>query len=279
MLSATFVANEGCEDVILGQMLTVNAAPTATISGSGEICSGDSLLLSVELTGTAPWTIITSDEQNFVAETSPWSSYFTPAETMAYTVASVSDANGCSNTGEGEANVIVNPLPVVNLGDDFTMCHNHVMTLDAGSDGDTYNWSTGETTQTIEVDSTGIGYQGAKTISVQVTNSYACVAEDQIIITIEDCSGIEDLAEAIQLSLYPNPSNGEVLISFNAQKRDIYTLEVRDNRNALVKVIELGSVQGEFSRKLDLSTLVDGVYFVNIKTSDDSHLSKIIIQH
>ncbi len=279
MLSATFVANEGCEDVMFEQVLTVFPAPAALISGSGEICAGDSLMISVELTGMAPWTIITSDDQNFVAETSPWSSYFTPAETMTYSVESVSDANGCTNSGEGVAEVIVNPVPVVNLGDDFTMCHNHVITLDAGSDGDTYNWTTGETTQTIEVDSTGIGYQGAKTISVEVTNSFACVTLDQIVITIEDCSGLEDLAEAIQLSLYPNPSKGMVLIYFNAQKRDFYTLEVRDNRNALIKVVELGSVQGEFSQKLDLSSLVDGVYFLNIKTTDDSHLSKIIIQH
>ena len=279
MLSVSFMANAGCEDVMLEQMLTVLAAPTAMLSGGGEVCYGDSLMLNIELTGTAPWTIITDNDMTIEIEESPWSEYWTPEETAVYSIQSVTDANGCTNSGEGEAEITVNPVPAVNLGDDFTMCHNHIMTLDAGNDGDTYNWSTGETTQTIEVDSTGVGYEGMKTITVEVTNSFACVSEDAITITIEDCSGIEDLAEAIELAIYPNPTNGEVMVSFNALKRDNYTVEVRDNRNALVKVIELGSIRGEFSRKIDLTHLVDGVYFLNIKTTNDSHLTKIVIQH
>jgi cyclophilin family peptidyl-prolyl cis-trans isomerase len=46
--------------------------------------------------------------------------------------------------------------PVVDLGDDATLVYGNTLTLDAGNSGATYLWSTGETTQTIEVDTAGI---------------------------------------------------------------------------------------------------------------------------
>ena len=49
---------------------------------------------------------------------------------------------------------VVNP-PVVNLGTDSTFCSNQTVTLNAGNPGDTYTWSTGASTQTINVSTSG----------------------------------------------------------------------------------------------------------------------------
>ncbi len=280
MLSANFTANEGCENVTADQMLTVNTAPTAMLTGGGTICQGDSLLLTIELTGNAPWIILTDDNKTIEINETPWSAYYTPEETAVYYITSVTDANGCVSEGQGLADITVNPNPVVNLGNDTTICHNHVLTLDAGSDGDTYIWSTGETTQTIAIDSTGVGYSGVKNISVEVTNSFACVTEDMIEVVIENCTGTEDFADVIELSVYPNPTNGEVVVYFNAKERANYSVEVSDSKNAILQVIDLGSIQGQFSKKLDLTNLADGVYFLNIKTAgNNNHLTKIVIQN
>lgn len=43
----------------------------------------------------------------------------------------------------------------VDLGNDTVLCHNEDLLLDAGTGYDFYNWSTGETTQSITVDATG----------------------------------------------------------------------------------------------------------------------------
>jgi hypothetical protein len=48
------------------------------------------------------------------------------------------------------------PPPNVNLGPDVFMCNGQSVTLDAGNPGATYDWSTGATTQTITVSTTGI---------------------------------------------------------------------------------------------------------------------------
>ncbi|MBV6647630.1 MAG: gliding motility-associated C-terminal domain-containing protein, partial [Cyclobacteriaceae bacterium] len=64
----------------------------------------------------------------------------------------------------------------VNLGNDTTICVDEILTLDAGSDGVSFVWNTGETTQTIDVDTTG-------TYWVEVTGATGCTVFDDIVVT------------------------------------------------------------------------------------------------
>lgn len=66
--------------------------------------------------------------------------------------------------------------PSVDLGADRTICAGGSTTLDAGNAGATYSWSTGETTQTISVNTTG-------TYIVTVTNG-ACSDKDTIVVNV-----------------------------------------------------------------------------------------------
>jgi gliding motility-associated-like protein len=52
-------------------------------------------------------------------------------------------------------NVTIHPNPDVDLGNDTVLCQSAGLTLDAGNPDFNYLWSTGETTQTIHVTSTG----------------------------------------------------------------------------------------------------------------------------
>ena len=72
--------------------------------------------------------------------------------TGGYSV-SVTDALGCSATSN-TIDVLVQTPPTVNLGGPFTQCGGSI-TLDAENAGSTYLWSTGETTQTIDVSAIG----------------------------------------------------------------------------------------------------------------------------
>jgi len=66
--------------------------------------------------------------------------------------------------------------PYIEFGPNMTVCD--VVTLDAGNTGSIYLWSTGETTQTIDVTSTG-------TYSVTVTNpTTGCTATDNLTVTV-----------------------------------------------------------------------------------------------
>ncbi len=104
--------------------VTVNPLPTASLSGDDAVCSGSIAVLSVDLTGTAPWTITFSD--SFIAEnvlSSPYLREVAPTDDVVYTITNVTDGNGCSNVGTGSATITVNPLPTASLSGEQTICY------------------------------------------------------------------------------------------------------------------------------------------------------------
>ncbi|WP_157976955.1 Ig-like domain-containing protein [Taibaiella helva] len=70
-------------------------------------------------------------------------------------------------------NVTLRENPVVNLGNDTTVCNGAVLPLDAGGDGISYFWSTGSTNRVLNVNSPG-------TYNVFVTNNQGCIKSDTI---------------------------------------------------------------------------------------------------
>ncbi|HSE23223.1 MAG TPA: hypothetical protein VLB68_16265 [Pyrinomonadaceae bacterium] len=150
--------------------VTVNARPTAVVSGGGEYCvtPGGSANISAALTGTGPWNVTWSDgvTQSNVA-VSPASRTVSPTSTTVYTVTAVSDAN-CSGSASGSATVTVDPNPTVNVTVD-TSCADQITLTATGHGGSgsgyKFKWdgvgsftttptlvvSTGPSTHTVEV--------------------------------------------------------------------------------------------------------------------------------
>lgn len=67
--------------------------------------------------------------------------------------------------------------PIVNLGNDTSFCSGNKFVLDAGPDFSTYFWSTGESSQSIQVNAAGPYW-------VDVTNAAACKGSDTIVLGI-----------------------------------------------------------------------------------------------
>ncbi len=76
-------------------------------------------------------------------------------------------------TGTDTIKVIVRHNPVVELGNDTSVCNGVHLSLDAGNDGISYFWNTGAATQVITVNNPG-------TYVAHVTNSEACAKSDTI---------------------------------------------------------------------------------------------------
>jgi hypothetical protein len=106
----TTTASNNCV-ASLSKAVTVNPAPTATISGTTSICSGSSTDLSISLTGTAPWTLVYSGSINpIVINSSPYTISVSPNATTTYTLSSLNDANCTAGAGDlsGSATITVN---------------------------------------------------------------------------------------------------------------------------------------------------------------------------
>ena len=65
----------------------------------------------------------------------------------------ITDKIGCVGTDEME--LIVNPIPIIDLGNDTSFCMGESFTLNAMHDGLNFEWSSGETTQEITVNAPG----------------------------------------------------------------------------------------------------------------------------
>jgi len=72
--------------------------------------------------------------------------------------------------------VVISPVPLVNIGKDSTICAGSSLLLNAGNPGLVYLWSTGATTQTITAVAAG-------TYWVQVTNG-SCSSRDTMVLTV-----------------------------------------------------------------------------------------------
>ncbi len=88
----------------------------------------------------------------------------------------VTNQYGC--TDSDTINVTFKPNPLVDLGNDTTVCNGVSLTLDGGNDGIQYYWNTGQTTPSINIKNPG-------TYSVQVTGENGCVKIDSITVNMQ----------------------------------------------------------------------------------------------
>lgn len=92
-----------------------------------------------------------------------------------YTVV-ITDDQGCQTTFTTV--VTVDPLPVIVLGPDTSLCIGQTWNLDAGNPGAEFLWNTGETTQTISLNTDDLYW-------VQVIDANTCVNSDSIDIVFD----------------------------------------------------------------------------------------------
>ncbi|MEM7035786.1 MAG: LamG-like jellyroll fold domain-containing protein [Bacteroidota bacterium] len=163
----TVVVTDGnsCTDSAM-TTVTVNALPTAMITGVDTICDGDAAPLTATGGGAYNWN--TGD---MTASIAPM-----PNTTTTYTV-TVTDGNNCSDTEDWT--VVVNPTDVPNLGADITACDgDSICLMVSGPPGSTYIWSNGATTNTIYVTGNPGDY------SVTCTNASGCSGSDTVNVVI-----------------------------------------------------------------------------------------------
>ncbi|BAV08017.1 internalin [Filimonas lacunae] len=155
--------------------IELNIVPQAdaTITGGTTICSGKSVDLTVSLIGTAPFSFTYNDGVNPDVTvnnitTNTYTLTVTPATTTTYTVTSVIDANTTSMVSSNTT-VTVNagPAATINGGTAIPACLGTSTVLTANAGTFTYLWSTGATTNTLNVTTSG-------TYSVTVTDANGC---------------------------------------------------------------------------------------------------------
>lgn len=237
--------------------VTVNDIPEVDAGEDQEISYGEYITLSATGAETYLWSNGATQPNIAVS----------PQETTTYYVTGFT--NNCSNL----ADVTVNVSNAVNAdaGKDQIICFGESITLTA-TGGEDYLWSTGETTQSIEVVPTQ-----TTTYTVTVTNQFGSDT-DEVIVSIEDCGQQEDVDLDFRYEVYPNPvTNGQLNIILGGLVEGA-SLYIHDSIGKVIYFEELDPNSGLlFQKEIITSGFTSGLYFVTLENNSDTPLTKKVV--
>ena len=144
-------------------VVTVNPLPAVNAGADQTICINAPVTLSGSGASSYTWN-------NAVTN----GTVFQPTATATYTVTGT-DLNGCVNTDQ--VTITVNPLPVVNAGQDIAVCPETPVTLTA-TGAETYAW-----TNTVTNGNTFVPVS-TTIYTVTGTDTNGCVNTDQVMVTV-----------------------------------------------------------------------------------------------
>ncbi len=144
--------------------VTVNVLPSVDAGLDQAVCAGTTVTLTATGANTFSWT---PTAQNGVG--------FVPTTTGNFTVIGLNTTTGCSNTDV--VTVTVNNLPIVNAGQDSSICIGQGIALN-GAGATTYSWNNGITN--------GLSFNPSSTATYTVTGTDAngCTAIDSLVLTV-----------------------------------------------------------------------------------------------
>ncbi len=137
--TVTVTDANGCQGVSNDTMVTVNPLPVVTITPDGptSFCDGDSVILTASGGVSYIWSNGPTDQSITIDQTS--SLYVT-----------ATDTNGCSATSATTNVTVTSGAPVITTNSALEFCRGDSVILTASA-GNSYQWSNGETTQSVTV--------------------------------------------------------------------------------------------------------------------------------
>ena len=218
--TVTITDGNGCEssDEVF---ISINQNPVVDLGNDASICQGNTMTLDA------------GAGYDYVWSTGEISQTINVSTTNTYTV-TITDGNDCQSSDEILINV--NQNPIVDLGNDASICQGNSMTLDAGAGYD-YVWSTGEINQTINV-STG------NTYAVTITDGNGCESSDEILINVNqnpvvDLGNDASICQGNTMTLDAGAgydylwSSGETSQIINISSTNTYTVTITDQNGCI----------------------------------------------
>lgn len=249
----------GCSNTATVSVDVNTIIPTVTVSASSaSVCSGSSATLTAGGATNYTWTSGGTTSTEVV----------TPTTLTVYTV--TGETNSCSNTAT--VSLAVNQTPTVSAVASQTLLCDDGSTgssiLTASSNGTSYLWSDGATTMTTVVT------PSVTSVYTITATGNGCSADAYVTVTVSNCNGIKDLASD-EISIFPNPTNGNVTISIPASVEGNVTVEVYD---AIGKLTIKENITNNMSN-VNLSKLEDGMYMFKIINNNKTiKIGKIVKQ-
>ena len=164
--------------------LPCTSAPVPTVSSAGNItniCPGDSVLL----TGSGAFTSYTWFRGNTQVGTGQ--SYYATA--AGFYQVYVTDGTGCPGYSAFYQITVTPLIATITPSSSTTFCQGGSVILDAGSGYPSYNWSSGQTSQTITVSASG-------TFSVTISNGSCSITSAPVSVTVNPVPAVPTITSS-----------------------------------------------------------------------------------
>jgi len=177
---------------------------------------------------------------------------------------------------EHSRKVTLLPEPLVDLGEDFTLCVDHLTLLNAGTGFTSYLWSNGYDRQNMWVTNDEFGPETA--IWVEVTNQYGCASRDTVVVTFDACLDANlPQADFNELTIFPNPANRNVNLAFFNNGAKEVIIRISDQKGQIMQTSMLQELSGNVNHELDISGLKPGLYFLIVETAEGRLVKRLTI--
>src|SRR5690606_23321823 len=197
-------------------LVLVNPLPSVHAGPSSSICFKDSTILGGSPTGPINALYLWTNNINSLTSTLP-NPKVSPAVTTIYTV-QVSNNNGCISTDD--VSVTVNPLPLIDAGNDTSICINSSLSLGGNPTGPTnasYSW-TNSVDASVYTDANPLVAPTQTTkYYLEVTDVNACKNYDSILVIVNPLPAVDAGADkeicyldSIQIGGNPTAAPGAV---------------------------------------------------------------------
>lgn len=244
-------SSEGCVSTDSVYGLEVQVPTIAFNSNTAEFCDGDSYNISVS----------SNIGSGYVWNTGETTQTITVGSSGFYHVTVTNLI--CSSSDSIEA--IAYDYPAFDLGADTVICDTSVLNLTVMSGFDNYQWSTGESSNSIFVTEEG-------TYWLTATNGPGCSTTDSIVVDVDICSSVNEIGSAL-VQVYPNPATSQFQIDLTHVNSSVH-LRVFNAAGSLIHEQETVTSKSI----INCSEWGAGMYFLQIESAQGIQNHSIMIQ-
>ncbi len=251
----------GC---MMSDTTTVTESPEVDLEDSLSICDGGVEFLDASIPGTYNWSTGSTAQTVSISNSGSYS-------------VTVTDQFGC--VSEDSTFVTVTQIPSASFTDSISFLT--VAFTSTVSDYDNLVWDFGDGTFSSDENPIHVFPWPGGTFTVTLTINNACgtfTTEGEVTVDLTNSTGLAEITGVdAGLAVYPNPSNGEFVVGYNAAENGELLIEVMNIQGQVVLEQANHAINGLNQYNINLENISSGIYMVKTTMNDQVTIKKITI--
>ncbi len=185
--------------------------------------------------------------------------------------------------------VYLSDEPMADAGNDTFLCTGEVLQLDGmATNYDEIAWQTAgdgsfsDTTVLNAIYTPGSGdiSAGSVELTLVAKGTTGCIGmdDDKIIVTIDECTGLDENNNTLSLGIRPNPNNGVFSYDIFSQESSVIVVEVLNLQGQQVFAQRLSGLAGGYSGTINIGNNPKGIYYLRINNGQNVQIEKVLVQ-